>query len=47
MGIPPYGTLDAGKAAAAAGEYLNIAFKFNIPTDSTMMSSFVVSSFLL
>lgn len=21
MGIPPYGTLDAGKAAAAAGEY--------------------------
>lgn len=46
MGIPPYGTLDAGKAAAAAGEYLNIyAFKLNIPTGSTMMSSFVVSSF--
>lgn len=33
MGIPPYGTLDAGKAAAAAGEYqkyryLNEGFGF-------------------
>jgi len=26
MGIPPYGALDAGKAAAAAGKYFSLSF---------------------
>ncbi|XP_078052758.1 uncharacterized protein LOC144478604 isoform X1 [Augochlora pura] len=32
MGIPPYGTLDAGKAAAAAGEYWSSATPGQPPT---------------
>lgn len=45
MGIPPYGTLDAGKAAAAAGEY-QISALNEASTDSTEGSKCWKGSFI-